>query len=539
MKPKFLIITCFLFHSYVFCQEQQVLIRYVDRIFDTIKINPDIHYSTAPALNNNLVGLAAAFGYTVPDFNIHQGEGKTISQDLFMDIYMPPEDDTVVKRPAVVFIHGGAFLLGSRYNEDMVAFCDSFAHLGYVTASIDYRLGMGSTLTITGSLLDPQVSVTVDEENAIRAVYRSVQDANAAMNYLRANAGLYGIDPGKIFMLGSSAGAFTAMHNVYFDKDSEIPAAAKGYDDGPDLGSLDEYCQTDHPWVNNAMVSCWGAIQSSVLIEDDNTPVFLVHGTADSIVPFYKDKPLKGLIDTIPGISLQVNLPEVYGSYCIDTALVNRGVIHETYFVEGAGHQFYGLGNGSGPNAYWDTVYAMTRDFFYEQIVRIPSVYMLTAVAGNNGSIDPGAAFVNPGSDHTFTIFPDAGYTIATATYNGTDVLSSLIQSGNYFTFTAYDVAEDGVLEVTFMYVSSLTNNQQYKIKVYPNPANDNIFIEVDDPETFSLVIVDLNGRIVYEKALSGKSSCLDLENIMNGLYTLKLTSAERTYTCKLIIAGR
>ena len=143
MKPQILFIICFLIIADVFSQEQHFPVRYAEKTFDTIRINPDIHYSTAPVLSNNLADIAAGFGISVPDFNIHQGEGKTINLNLYMDLYMPPVGDTVDMRPAIIFMHGGAFLSGSRHDEVMVALCDSFAHLGYVAASIDYRLGMG------------------------------------------------------------------------------------------------------------------------------------------------------------------------------------------------------------------------------------------------------------------------------------------------------------------------------------------------------------------------------------------------------------
>lgn len=43
---------------------------------------------------------------------------------------------------------------------------------------------------------------------------------------------------------------------------------------------------------------------------------------------------------------------------------------NETCFVQGAGHEFYGVSNGSwdpAPNTYWDTVVTKTTAFLYEQ----------------------------------------------------------------------------------------------------------------------------------------------------------------------------
>ena len=74
-----------------------------------------------------------------------------------------------------------------------------------------------------------------------------------------------------------------------------------------------------------------------------HTPVFLVHGTDDNIVPFKKGVPLAGIIPPEYSSVAQLNLQETYGSFCIDTVLSNRNINHETYFVEGQKHEFYGV----------------------------------------------------------------------------------------------------------------------------------------------------------------------------------------------------
>ena len=105
--------------------------------------------------------------------------------------------------------HSGGFLTGNRNVSDMMALCDSLARKGYVTATIDYRQGF--------SLID---NVTL---HSVRAVYRGLQDGRAAVRFLRANAATYGIDPTKIYFIGSSAGSFIGLHALYLDTDSEIP----------------------------------------------------------------------------------------------------------------------------------------------------------------------------------------------------------------------------------------------------------------------------------------------------------------------------
>jgi acetyl esterase/lipase len=98
-----------------------------------------------------------------------------------MDIYVPTGDGPF---PGVMFIHGGAWLAGSRS-----AYTDAakrLARSGYVTATIDYRL----------------VPDIVYPEN--------VQDCFCALAFLRAHATDYHLDPNRIAVWGYSAGGHLA-----------------------------------------------------------------------------------------------------------------------------------------------------------------------------------------------------------------------------------------------------------------------------------------------------------------------------------------
>jgi carboxylesterase type B len=59
-----------------------------------------------------------------------------------MDIYQPA-GDVSAPRALVVMAHGGSFITGSKTGPDVVGFCQDLAKMGYVVASINYRLGFG------------------------------------------------------------------------------------------------------------------------------------------------------------------------------------------------------------------------------------------------------------------------------------------------------------------------------------------------------------------------------------------------------------
>lgn len=298
--------------------------RYHSPVFDSITIDTNVVYGTAPAL---------VFPYL--------SESNTVDEDLLMDIYQPAAD-TLNLRPLIICAHSGAFLSGSRKNDDMVDFCDSLAHRGYVAASIDYRLGMN----------------ILNSASSVRAVYRGLQDGRAAVRFFKEFAGQYKIDTNQIYLLGSSAGSFIGLHNMFMDTEAERPPETY---DNPDLGCLD--CSGNsyqHSGKANAVVSLWGALKdTSLIVNTDSLPLFLAHGTNDDVVFFDVGSPFGYPI-----------FPEAYGSWPISLQRDYFGYPAQTYFVEGVGHEFYGADNGMwgpmGPNAYWDTVFNKVDTFYYE-----------------------------------------------------------------------------------------------------------------------------------------------------------------------------
>ncbi len=327
--------------------------RYVESEFALDTVETDVVYGTAPAIKTP-----------------YAGESNTEPFLLEMNIY-EPKDDTLSLRPVLIVAHGGGFIEGEKEHDDMLAFCDSFARKGYVTATIQYRQGMNIT----------------SEISAARAVYRGLQDGRAAIRFIKEKAADYNIDTNRVYFLGSSAGAFMALHNLYMNEESERPAYSYQttgtyplyLDSGPDLGGLDatgnDYVHNAHP---DAVVSLWGALADTTLIKkgDPDSPVLLVHGTADDYVFFNVGKPFS--IST---------LPPTYGSNPVSQRLKNLSYAYETYFVNGEKHEFYGVTNGmwdDGPNAYWDSVVTKVTQFLYKQ--HKPTAAFNTVVDGKAAS---------------------------------------------------------------------------------------------------------------------------------------------------------
>jgi pectinesterase len=102
------------------------------------------------------------------------------NRNLYLDLFLP-KYKRQEKLPAVLMIHGGGWMTGSK--ENLIPMAHKLAEKGYVTVTVEYRLG--------GECPYPA------------AVY----DLKSAVKWLRANADEYGIDTSKIAAYGCSAGA--------------------------------------------------------------------------------------------------------------------------------------------------------------------------------------------------------------------------------------------------------------------------------------------------------------------------------------------
>lgn len=115
--------------------------------------------------------------------------GITVSRDLAygadprqcLDVFMPA---AAKKAPVLVFVHGGAFTRGSKSVDgeiyDNVPYW--FARQGFVAVNIEYRLAPAAPFPA------------------------GAQDLALAVEWVATNIGRYGGDPGRIVLMGHSAG---------------------------------------------------------------------------------------------------------------------------------------------------------------------------------------------------------------------------------------------------------------------------------------------------------------------------------------------
>jgi acetyl esterase/lipase len=290
--------------------------------------------------------------------------GKSLARNVMMrelaltlDLY-EPVGDPVIKRPLLLLIHGGAFIIGDKDTETMRAMADYFVKRGYVVASINYRMGY---MFIPGGYVYLE-----------RSIYRAVQDTRAALRFLVHHADKYRIDTDYIFVGGNSAGGFTALKTAFMQQ-NEVFESASGnmLFLREDLGCLD--CSGNNlkdKFSIRGVINMWGALTDTLMIgKHENIPVLLFHGDADEIVPPGHQYPFANMGIEISSFFCR----KTYGSVSIYEHLKKLGINSKLVLFPGADHDPQ-LGKDNQLNENMDIILENIRDFVFEIIVADSSV---------------------------------------------------------------------------------------------------------------------------------------------------------------------
>ena len=199
-----------------------------------------------------------------------------------LDLYLP---DLGYATPLIVWIHGGAFRMGSK--EDRVPF--EMLEQGYAIASLNYRLSQHALFPA------------------------QIEDCKAAVRWLRAHADTYGLDPSRFASWGESAGGHlaamlgTAGHERSFEVGEHLEHSSSVQAVLDFFGPTD-FLQMDAQRPPEGMVhDTWdspesqlvgGAIQEHpaevaranpvTYVTPETPPFLIVHGDRDPLVPYHQ-----------------------------------------------------------------------------------------------------------------------------------------------------------------------------------------------------------------------------------------------------------
>ena len=224
-----------------------------------------------------------------------------------LDLYLPAASDK--PSPIIIYIHGGGWMAGNKNG------CLSSGEVarGYAAASLNYRL--------TGQAIWPA----------------QIQDCQAAIRWLRANAKKYNLDPDKFGVWGDSAGGhLSALLGTAGGKNA-FPAIGENKDQSDRVQAVcDWYGPTDfltiasqmpaddhlHPNSPHSAVSLlfggtvaehkeMALAASPVHYVDKDSPPFLIeHGTVDNVVPIAQSEELAA---DLKKVGVEVTLNKVEG----------------------------------------------------------------------------------------------------------------------------------------------------------------------------------------------------------------------------------
>jgi acetyl esterase/lipase len=242
----------------------------------------------------------------------------TVSPAQKLDLYIPTMGNGPF--PMVLMVHGGGFMMGDKADGTGLAGVDQLLAAGYAVASINYRL--------SGEAKYPA----------------QINDAKAAVRFLRANTAKYNLNPDRFGAWGASAGGnlvsllgttcgVTELEGADLgnaDQSSCVQAVVDWF--GPiDFLAMDEQfagtsCPQNHNDASSPESQLVGALIQTVpdLVYTTNPMNYITTGDA----PFL-----------IQNGSADCNIPPVQGKNLADALSLVIGVDNVTYtLIDGAGH---------------------------------------------------------------------------------------------------------------------------------------------------------------------------------------------------------
>lgn len=221
--------------------------------------------------------------------------------ELHLDLYEPTGGVMPGARPFVVYLHGGAFLSGSKSDADATDFGFGMAECGYVVASIEYRLigdfppddlpdyydDSGFAQGICGLLgLCPAPPEILGAFKS--GVAAAIRDARGAVSWARSNKEALNLRTDLVGLAGFSAGAMTALSAGY-DRDFGIS------------------------WGVGAIIDRSGGMNGNEdFVEAGEAAVFVHHGNTDFVVNVSQARSLR---DRVNAVGLPIEYREFGGGH--------------------------------------------------------------------------------------------------------------------------------------------------------------------------------------------------------------------------------
>lgn len=491
---------------------------------------------------------------TQVDTNVLYGSAinyRNDSVDLRMNIYYPV-NDTNTGRPLVVWVHGGGFYGGSYLAGTIQTLCDSFAARGYVTATVQYRLGFWREYDPILGLFGEPYAYDINEFQ--RAVIRATQDVKGAIRYLKGHAPQYKIDTNWVFVGGESAGGFTALHVGYMHE-QERPAAADSLADmvqkdlfnnvlfsakRPDLGTLEGNLNLNGTTSRvQGVLNIYGALLDTSFIGDSTDPaIHQYYVLDDPIVACWSWKAFYQAPGLIFPFSGNTKNPIVYGPCALQERMNNLGFTSRTHKTwirpsDPFGNppmNPHGIGGGALVQyiqdvAGWlDTLICQECDStqiinFTQSVSVMPgqNTFFFATATGKELTFDWTRNGVSVGSHDTLWV--NNVSTADTGTYN----LRITNRCGESIDLL-FTLKLDPV---------GISNINLLISDIFPNPVNDLLYIKTPDSEGIAYQILNATGQLQDSGILPNGN--INTGKLQVGTYILRLNNESKTQSIRFV----